>query len=70
MLQETFPKYKDDRRYKNYQEKMYDLVDACEPHEVLSWMEVFIEGAYKNMDNYAMLAAYDIYCKVKDEYEN
>jgi len=69
-LKNDIPNYKNDKRYIEYQNRMYDITTSCEPKEVLGGMLMFIDSASKNKDVYAMLAAYDIYCQVKEEYEN
>lgn len=69
-LKNDISNYKTDKRYLNYLDRMYDITTSCEPKEVLNGMLMFIDSASKNKDVYAMLAAYDIYCQVKEEYEN
>ncbi len=69
-LQQIFPNYKEDKRYIEYQNRMYDITMSCDYYEVLQQMTVFMNSASRNNDIFAMLAAYDIYCDVKANHEN
>ena len=69
-LQQIFPNYKEDRRYIEYKNRMYDITMSCDYYEVLQQMTIFMNSASKNNDVFAMLAAYDIYCDVKANHEN